>query len=131
MTYDAPDHYAIGWPSRSTLGENQSRYMYTTAGSIAGGGGTGYLDITSPTGYNMIVSYISVESPVSCIQYMYVQIDATTLFHKYYDISCFLPFPTEGAIPVPEGSTLSIYITNNDASAQTLRISLGGIYEEV
>lgn len=128
---DAPDWYAGVSPIRPVLGSNQLRYMGTAAGNVAGAGGTASLNISPPAGYNLIVSYLAVSTTESVIDYVYLQIDATTYFWHYFDVSCFLPFPTEGAPTVAEGSTLTITTVNNHADTQQMRISVGGMLEIV
>jgi hypothetical protein len=130
MSFDAPDHYAISWPSRSTIGENQTWIIQTGTANIAGAGGTGYASIDVPAGYNMIVSAIEICWPVSCIQNMWLEIDEVVYFYHNFDISCFISFNTEGAPRVEAEGNLSIYVQNNDASTRAVRISVAGLYEE-
>jgi len=130
MSFGAPDWLAARWPVRSTMGTNQARYMITAAGAIAAGG-TGSLDIVVPVNYNLVVSALTVASPVSCINYMYFQIDTVTFYHKYWDMNGDAFFPQDGAPTVPGGSTATIVFQNNDTAVQTMRMSVTGTYEEI
>ena len=130
MAYGGPDWLASRWTIRSTMGTNQVRYMITAAGAIASGG-TGDLDIVVPATHNLVISSIDVASPVSCINYMYFQIDAVTLYHQYWDMNGQTFFPQDGAPTVPGGSTATIVFQNNDTGAQTMRMSITGTYEEI
>jgi len=104
--------------------------MISTAGAIAGGGGTGILNVTVPAGYRQTFSKIIALSPVSCIQHFYLQIDAVTLAYQYYDMSGELSYSSEDAPTLPAGHVFTVIIVNNDANAQLIRIILSGLYEE-
>lgn len=130
MAYGAPDWLASRWAIRSTMGTNQARYMITAAGAIAAGG-TGSLDIAVPAAYNLVISAITVASPVSCINYMYIQIGGVTYYWKYWDTNGDLLFPTDAGPVVPGGTTATIVFQNNDTGIQTMRMSVAGTYEEI
>ncbi len=130
MTYGAPDWQAPRWPIRSTMGPNQARYIATAAGAVVSEG-TGTLSIDVSTAYNLIVSAITVSSPVSCINYVHVQIDDVTLYWQYWDINGDLFFPANAEPLVAGGGNIKIIVQNNDANTQTLRTSVAGTYEEI
>jgi len=130
MAFGAPDWLAARWPVRATMGTNQTRLMLTAAGAIAAGGNA-FLDITAPVTHNMIVSSIAVCSPVSCINYFWFQISGVTLYWQYYDMNGQAFFPIDSAPVVPAGATATIFMQNNDAGIQTLRLNVAGTYEEI
>jgi hypothetical protein len=134
MAYGSPDWLAQRWGIKTTMGYNQSRYLYTAAGDIAAGQ-SGYIEITAPAGYNIIISTINVCSPVSCIDYAYIQLDDgtgsfTTYYHFYFDINGFQPFPGEATWIIFAGYSMRLYVTNNDVSTRTIRLNLAGVIEE-
>ena len=129
MAFGAPDWLASRWPVRSTMGTNQARFIITGAGSVVAGA-TLTLSFDVSSSFNLVLSAITAASPVSCINYLLIQINDVTFYHKYWDMNGDLFFPTDAGPIVPGGANLKITIQNNDAAAQTMRISLAGTYEE-
>ena len=130
MAFGAPDWLASRWPLRPTMGTNQARYLITGAAAVAAGG-TAALDIVVPAAYNLVISAITVASPVSCINYMYIQIAAVTYYWKYWDMNGDAFFPQDAAPVIPGGVTATIVFQNNDTAVQTMRLSVAGTYEEI
>ena len=127
---DLPDYSIMNYPARTRLGQGQTRYMVTAAGTVTSGG-TASFTISPSSGTQLTAGYISYTCDKSLIQEVQYYINSTLLLAENWDLNGKLEFADNAAYVFNYGESLTITLKNNDTASRNMRINVAGTIEEV
>jgi len=131
---DAPDYTRYVKPTKTLLGEEQTRYMAVAGGSVPSGGAY-KLTVTVSSEYKFTVAMIIVTCEASCIQKadygLVVDGEDRTYGRFYFDISKSIPYPELATYVFNPGETFFIKVYNQDSETRLMYITVNGTLEKV
>ena len=130
MAVGSPDHNLKTFPSHSTQGALQTRFIAVGGGTLTAGA-TGDVTITSGSTTLTTISVIELKSDKSGLQDLEIIISNVVVYRAKFDTARTLSFTGAGTLWVPPGTSLIFRLRNNLGVSTELHASFTGMTESV